>query len=291
MKNLFLSIFLSFSASLAWSQVEFAPLGAEWYYRYTPGYTSSPARGFAYAQSIGDTLLAGRVCKKICTNSFTVPTSLTNCGDNSVINYIYQSADSIFRYHPYAPTYFELLFRNNFQLGESFTTVLGKKWVVGEVEALNLNNSPVRRFRLNDMITGDSIYIYDIFGPETGIFERFPGEIADVSTLQLRCYADATVLQVNIAGEPCNAILGATEPRFSLNIFPNPTNEVIELEFVGALAESPNIKLYDALGRKVLEERFDQGQKRLNLRNMASGFYLLTAEADGAVVQQKVVKY
>jgi hypothetical protein len=216
---------------------------------------------------------------------------LISCGENSRTDYIYQSADSIFRYQPNAPTYFELLFRNNFQLGESFTTVFGKQWVVGEVEALNLNNSPVRRFRLNDMTIGDSIYIYDVFGPKTGIFERFPGEIADVPSLQLRCYADATRPQITLTSEVCNAILNSPEPHFSLIIFPNPTHDVLELEFVGSLTESPNLKLFDALGRKVLEERFDRGQKRLNLRNLASGFYLLTAEADGAVVQQKIIKY
>ena len=60
MKYWFLSFFLSLFVSPVWSQVEFAPSGAEWYYRYNPGYFTANSGGFSHAQVIGDTVLDGR---------------------------------------------------------------------------------------------------------------------------------------------------------------------------------------------------------------------------------------
>ncbi|MBC7774373.1 MAG: T9SS type A sorting domain-containing protein [Phycisphaerae bacterium] len=291
MKYLFLSLFVSLSVSPACSQVEFAPAGAEWYYRYNPGYFTNNSGGFSHSQYVADTLLEGRVCKQICSTNFIYPVSVVHCGTHSTIGYIYQSGDSIFRYESYPTGHFTLLFRNNFQLGDTFQTVYGSHWVVNEIMALNLNNSIVHRFRLDDIVGGGSTYIYDLFGPETGIFDHLPGEIADAPTLDLRCYTDANFPQVNLTTEACDAILQSPEPNFLVIIYPNPAHDFMDLMFKGFLSEPPNIKVWDSLGRMVLEERFDYGQQRLNVRNLPSGLYQLTAEVAGTVVEQKFVKY
>jgi len=291
MKYLFLTLFLNLSVFSAWSQVEFAPTGAEWYYRFIPGYFTNNSGGFSHAQVISDTLLNGRVCKQICTTNFIYPASTVHCGNRSTIGIIYQSGDSIFRYNAYPTSHFSLLFRNNFQLNDTFQRDNGRLWVVKEITALDFNNSTVRRFRLENIDGGDATFIYDLFGPETGIFDRLPGEIADAPTLSLRCYADASFPQVNLTAEACDAILNSPEPSFLVSIFPNPAHDFIDLQLSGFLSEPPNIKVWDALGRLVLEERFAYGQQRLNLRNLPAGFYELTADSAGIVVQQKFVKY
>ncbi len=289
MKYLFLTILLNLSASSAWSQVEFAPLGAEWYYRYNPGYFSANTGGFSHVQYIGDTLLGGLVCKQMCTTNFIYSVSSVHCSGYSNIDFIYQKADSVFRYESYSTEPIRFLFRNNFQLGDTLQKGFGRQWVVTEILPLDFNNSTVRRFRLED--NGGYTFIYDVFGPESGILEHLPGEITDGPTFDLRCYSDAGFPQINLTAEACDAIMDAPKPKFTVSISPNPAHDMINLLFKGFLSEPPNIKLWDALGRLVLEERFDFGQNRLSVRNLPAGFYELTAEVDGTIIQQKLIKY
>lgn len=274
---------------MAWAQVEFAPLGAEWYYRFNPGYFSTNSVGFSHVQYIGDTVLDGRVCKQICTTNYSYPVSLAHCNSYSDVDYIFQSADSILRYESYPTGNFKLLFRNNFQLGDTFQTKSGRQWVVTEITGLDFNNSTVRRFKLE--ANGGATFIYDLFGPESGILERLPDEIADVATFNLRCYADANFAQVNLTGEACNEILNSPEPGFELIISPNPVHDIIQLEFRGFLSGPPMIRMWDEIGRVVFEALFDFGQQQLDVSKLPAGFYEMTAEVDDKVVRQKFIKY
>ncbi len=293
MKYVLSCFFLLHFVIPAWSQVEFAPQGAEWYYRFNPGYfMGNSSGGYSHVQYTGDTLLNGLMCKRICMTNFNYPSSSIDCSDIHNITFIYQKADSIFRYESYPSSHLRLLFKNNFQLGDTFQLDHGRQRVVREIKELIFNNTVVRRFRLDEIVTGDSSFIYDIFGPESGILEPLPGDApADIYTLNLRCYGDANFSNVNLGSEACDAIPGSPKPDFRIQINPNPAHDKITLEFSGYLPEPPNIILWDALGRVVLEEQFVFGQHEINILNLPAGFYVLAAEVHSTIVEQKLVKY
>ena len=57
----------------------------------------------------------------------------------------------------------------------------------------------------------------------------------------------------------------------SVNVYPNPTKGIINIETKEALL----VSVYDLLGRKVLESKIDETSNLVNLTNLSSGTYLI----------------
>ena len=57
----------------------------------------------------------------------------------------------------------------------------------------------------------------------------------------------------------------------SLNVYPNPTKGIINIETKEALT----VYVYDLLGRKVLESKIDETKNQINLNNLSGGTYLI----------------
>jgi hypothetical protein len=68
------------------------------------------------------------------------------------------------------------------------------------------------------------------------------------------------------------------------NVFPNPTNDYVNIEIVSDTRKRVNIDLFDFSGRKVLNKvvELSEGlnQERLSLTNLISGSYIVALRDD-----------
>ncbi len=265
---------------------EFAPAGAEWFYSYQSGW--GLFEGFFHAKSLGDTLINGQVCKKFCTSYYTQPTTPPYCQTaQSAVRYLCQRADSIFEVSTdtaYAP---RLLFRTNFQAGDSMH-YLYRAFVVARIDTLLLNNQPVRRFHLaNDF--GTEHIVYDRFGPEEGLFDYSWGLIADGPIFHLRCYQDDQFPQVHLSSEACDFVLATEEPLSSLYFYPNPARDFIYFGFRGNIIPDLQFQIWDAAGRLV-RDHISPVHQAIDVQTLPAGFYVLAIKAGEARAWQKFVK-
>mgnify|MGYP001444522041 FL=1 len=78
---------------------------------------------------------------------------------------------------------------------------------------------------------------------------------------------------------------------FNLNIYPNPTNGIVNLEFSKALDNNLTIKILNSSGNVIYDEEVKSGQikKKFNLSNLAKGIYLLEIETENITKQHKII--
>jgi hypothetical protein len=79
----------------------------------------------------------------------------------------------------------------------------------------------------------------------------------------------------------------ADELNFSLQPNPSQGEFIVQLENID---EAANIRIYDALGRKILEKNASNGNTNINISQQANGIYFLQVNVSGRSFVKKVVK-
>ncbi len=79
----------------------------------------------------------------------------------------------------------------------------------------------------------------------------------------------------------------------SLTLYPNPNNGVFNLDFKGLNANDISVSIVDINGRTVYNETYGtlsgNNSKAINLADVATGFYTISVEVDGATYQEKFI--
>ena len=86
--------------------------------------------------------------------------------------------------------------------------------------------------------------------------------------------------------DPC---LGVEEQSNSINIYPNPTNGSVIMNF-GKEISKGQIKLFDAQGRLVLEDEINGENHSLEISSFASGIYTVVLVDGQAIMQARIIK-
>jgi predicted dienelactone hydrolase len=76
--------------------------------------------------------------------------------------------------------------------------------------------------------------------------------------------------------------------NLDLNIFPNPTSDVLTISSINIINEKGSIT--DQLGRKILEFNFNNGHAELNLSDLPQGIYFVEIQQDGIKLNKKFIK-
>jgi hypothetical protein len=66
-------------------------------------------------------------------------------------------------------------------------------------------------------------------------------------------------------------------------LFPNPTNQFININYLGSTINNLNITVFDMLGKKVLSQDINldnNNQQVLDLANLAKGVYIIKLVSD-----------
>ena len=97
----------------------------------------------------------------------------------------------------------------------------------------------------------------------------------------------------NIFMASCNGDLSATSiadltyPNHTLQVFPNPTTEVLQLRLEHA-QEFSFIRVSDLQGRILIEKRNPNERETLKVDHLARGIYLLTVRGDKGIISRKI---
>ncbi len=80
-----------------------------------------------------------------------------------------------------------------------------------------------------------------------------------------------------------------TTETFSLTLFPNPADEIVQVSIGGKFANG-SLRVFDGTGRIVFSEKLEEGtsEAALNASEWKSGIYLVQAVLDGELLTQKV---
>jgi len=127
-------------------------------------------------------------------------------------------------------------------------------------------------------------------------FEKFSHSFADYPAKreQLRYWLDPDTSGIISLSGYGPSVTGLTQPVVSenrVNIFPNPSEGFITLEFNDPRFIPYRIGLYNIVGAKVYEDQIKQSDRKImiNLSNLKPGLYLLTLSDKNTVLTKKIM--
>jgi hypothetical protein len=74
-----------------------------------------------------------------------------------------------------------------------------------------------------------------------------------------------------------------------LKVYPNPVSSLLYVE-IPSQYDTATVKLYDILGKKVLEKTVSSTKTKINVSNLSKGVYLAKIEANGLSITKKIIK-
>lgn len=290
MQKIYLVLALQLFALPFFAQVEFAPAGAEWFYQRTSGYTTAASAfdGFEQLRYTGDTLVDGRTFKTIESRTYTRSTARA---DGSALHLLFQQADSVFEYYPETQQN-HFLFRNNYAVDDVVFDEGGLVLRVQSIETLDFNGLQVRHFIVGNGVLPSPTGVYDLFGPEAGLFSIDPWErIADDGIVRLRCYADAGFPLAKLRNEPCDAILKPFDAAFSAQFLPNPARDEVKIVLDGMPVGLVHLTVFDAAGHLILEKNLAGSADRISVHHLPAGLYSCVFQDEKTTFHKKFIKY
>jgi hypothetical protein len=121
----------------------------------------------------------------------------------------------------------------------------------------------------------------------------------DTTTSQYIYYSKITVDSTTIDyawGVDSNLQSGIKDSKLfegQLNMYPNPSNEIINLNLSSLINKSINVKVINMMGEEVYQERISHlssGNKAISTLHWPEGIYIVTVEGDQKVFAGKVIK-
>ncbi|MBI4931750.1 MAG: T9SS type A sorting domain-containing protein [Bacteroidetes bacterium] len=293
MKRLLLISTLLWLTTFAIGQT-FAPTGAKWYYSAQANGAAPPNSEYYLYESQLDTVVGGHSCKKISVTYYKYQN-----GDTAYLPpvFTYQSTDTVFYYNTIYSRYFPLYIFNVVQ-GD---TLVFHSPTVPFNPADTLWQSVVDS--VTSFIVGaDTLQRVWTTEPNTNAFSWWGGyiELLGCPFLMLpqphtifpewdgpmRCYSDS-IISYNFNTFLCDYRLttgvNEIENSFGLSIFPNPTDNQINIKTTDSRQFS--FKIYNSFGQLIKTGILHQTTS-LSIDNFSSGLYSIEFTADNKVLRQ-----
>lgn len=289
MKQVFLMCCLLLCGASLQAQ-NFAPIGAQWFYG-SGGFGESHGAAYYRYEATKDTILAEQSCTKIARTAYDMS------GDSSLLYpyFVYQSNDTVFYYNHYHSQFFPLYFFN-VQAGDTLTfyqpepispSIDLETWqcVVDSVTTFIVGDDTLKR-----IVTHDMEPLYATYSFHGGYTEKFGCRRMMLPTTfniifegdgGLRCYSDSAIAQ-NFTSKPCDYRNSTSAPSLqettTFALFPNPTTDYLNVTVSNGLLSSYTI--CNLVGKNMRRGSF-QGQARIELNGLPSGYYLFFLETQG----------
>ncbi len=273
MKNLILIILTSISIQI--SAQEFAPIGAKWH--YSQGTLNPELIAFKTIESISDTVIYDKNCKKLIQVSTYMPPSTPSL-------FLYSSNDSVFVYEEGS---FHLLYDfgavtgDTIELGYLAYNGSPLKMIIDSTSTITINGQSKK---LQYVTCGDGLVIefggkvIDGIGNTEYMFPRLDGNRDG----PLRCYED------NILGlflspfhtnngwnfQNCEQIITGINDLHvteTISIYPNPVTSSFAIT---NLDRDTEFELFDIHGREVMKGIVNFTQV-IKIENLPKGLYFL----------------
>lgn len=108
-------------------------------------------------------------------------------------------------------------------------------------------------------------------------------------------FTHAQVTTINaVLANPCS-VLNTQDylTNLDFSLYPNPTSEMVHIQFNESLLESPKIKIYDLIGKLVYEnnnlETFASQDFSIWVDQLNSGVYLLAVQVNDKITTKKLI--
>lgn len=269
MKSLFVCLLAFCSATCLLAQSPtFSPVGAKWGFRYQSAFSF----GDFQKEAVSDTIIGGRVCRKlntiernyICTQSCTIGRQIQHTA------FVAQSQDSIFLYN--APqNNFIFLFHFHAQVNDSLITDQ-KKYVCTRVGDTLLGGVRLKKWEFRQICpqfvnTGNFILLEKVgaLNSDWGL----PNGCSVDGVYHTLCF----FREDNILVQSNNCISNIIENDFSNNttIFPNPAYFNLTIK---TIHNFDIVQIFNTNGQLVLQKPFQMGQS-IDIVGLPKGFYFL----------------
>jgi hypothetical protein len=288
MKMRFFTVLLVLSTITTNAQ-NFAPIGATWHYSYQ---TINPNLiSFEKIESVSDTTINGILCKKLKANT------------SNEVNYVYSKNDSVFVYKGNS---FNLLYDFGANTGETIT--LGSYYKTHNGLPLQMTIDSVKTI----LVSGQQRKVQFVTCGD-GMIIEFGGQVIQgigntnymFPTLDfapqgpLRCYQETNSLLFinpyytygNWNKTDCEQLivinnLPETETKNSISIFPNPTNNYLNVTGIELNSE---YRIYDTTGRKVFQGVFVKSYT-VDIQSLENGIYYIEINNIDLKIVRKFIK-
>ncbi len=297
--SLFLFLIFLGIKTYAQTNIEFAPVGAKWYFDF--GVCLPPAQqamDLAYVkfECIGDTLIDTMQCKIINKyreydyhGKLEVPLSknyILYCKEKKV--YEVENGEKYLLY--------------------DFTREVGEYWVlpkyddtlyVEKIDTIELSNGEFsKRYvckRTNEMLFYGA-YIYERFGSDIYFFPANT-RIPPMEGRDLRCYCEGEeLIHTTNINRPCDYVsVGITEKSLETHMkIQNPVNDIISISLSDATVQKgiKQIKIYDMLGQNIFTlQEITSSNIQIPFSNYPPGIYIINITMKNlSSISHKIIK-
>ncbi len=278
------------SCSLTLAGQGWAPVGAQWY--YGEGFAFSGNVDYMLFESVGDTLIQGKACKRI-----EVKRNQGQCYVRPMVEHLYEQNDTIFLYDTVYQD-FQILYNFNAQPGDSWQfRMLG--WnatpdtafvTLDSFDFVNINGQSLKRIYCHasyryDLSSGypavnDTFTVIEKIGHPNFFYhhyeEFYPVCDANYST-GLRCYQDSSLglyqVDTSISCDYTYIWTGIAQHSNSktIQIYPNPVQHTLQLS--GNFELPLQYQIYNLNAQLQMQGLLKDAQ--LNLMDLKDGLYIL----------------
>ncbi|NJK98473.1 MAG: T9SS type A sorting domain-containing protein [Bacteroidales bacterium] len=304
LRNISKSLFLIFISQTMFSQPEFAPIGAKWYY-------TAPLTGECIAiEAKKDTIIKGESCRKI---------EIKKCNNTSKISneFLWQVSDSIL-YYNYATDTFHLLYNFSAKLNDTIIvhnnwfkpnigfyapstidSVSSFKYKIVAIDSVNVSSQWHKRQLVSYI--DNSAWGFAAFQADEFIIEKI-GAISYLlgrtsnSTPEdypglLRCYSDSAISYLNPEWTlDCDYnITSHVQDRLNyLVVYPMPFNNILHLKNEGVL-NACRYRITDINGKVLIENSLEKSEDIITTA-LLPGVYFLHLSTNENYETLKLIK-
>jgi len=302
LKTIIISFFWIIGMHSMFSQIEWFPTGAKWYYSFN----SFIGSGLTTLEVLDeDTLISNHNFRKVLSTTLfsTYPDSLTTFKE---FLYVFEENQVVFGYDQWVGVM--PLYDFNAKVGDTLDIQFGGEnpypFVVDSVGEMTYNGTGLAfqdirfpslfksgEFDKMRVVEGmGSIYSH-LFHDHT-VIQPF-----DFPTYYFRCYADFNIGLVKFIPEQvaCDFIPGLSSVNDPLQekptLFPNPTSNLITVEMTSASIE--NVLLVDLLGRvRSIQPTNSSAILKMDMSRFENGLYFLIGEDKNGEIRftEKITK-
>ena len=311
MKKVFLIFILFVTVQICFAQNEFAPVGAKWY--YSKGFCITPPEycreSFLTIESIGDTLINGKLCKILTQKG-------TSCPSIDPYMYVYSDNGRVFWYIP-SINDFTMLYDFTLNAGDSWKMIsLGSTdtcliiFTVDSVSSMVINNDTLKVLFTNSTWLWtrggkivekighlDYLIPWYYMCPASNPVDCM-GPLTE-SPKGLRCYEDSTLgFYQRCDSISCDTIYyvytGKSETEndhCQILCYPTIVTDelIIESDCEDFITLVPTTyQIYNLIGQRVLSDNIDKHKKIVHFNNLTPGIYFVNISFN---TEQKTFKF
>lgn len=281
MKNTFMLILFICSISYLNGQT-FAPIGTKWGYNYDRGLFW----GSQYIESIGDTLINGKQCRKLAWVEINVICSSCNSTTTQGTMYIYEKNDSLYFVYNNILT---LVFTYNFQVGDTLKLPFKKNCVITRKTDTLFSGQVLKKWEFRSVCRDTFAQRQYIFMEKIGNLDCILGGVnpcsGDYDYAELCSFSSGNIRMNGV----CNFRVNTSETPIDvpISILPNPAFNYLKIETNHPFE---NIKIYNTSGKLYLNTVYTE-HRLLDITSLQRGIYIIQmTDKNGFFAYKKFIK-